>query len=108
MGMPDVYSPLVRAARRARSRAAARRAHATIPWMIGYFIGNEPPWPARESQLVDLRARRARRARSSNASSPGSRKGDTPATRKELVHAAFTRYLEIVNAAVRARTIPTT
>ena len=22
--------------------------------MIGYFIGNEPPWPARESQLVDL------------------------------------------------------
>ena len=22
--------------------------------MLGYFIGNEPPWPGRESQLVDL------------------------------------------------------
>ena len=29
------------------------------------------------------------------------RAGDTPAIRKALVHAAFTRYLEIVNAAVR-------
>jgi hypothetical protein len=24
------------------------------PYLIGYFIGNEPPWPGRESQFVDL------------------------------------------------------
>ena len=41
--------------RRPRSSSRTRK---TDPWMIGYFIGNEPPWPARESQLVDLRAGR--------------------------------------------------
>ncbi|HEU4781225.1 MAG TPA: hypothetical protein VFS58_15190, partial [Steroidobacteraceae bacterium] len=99
MGLPDVYSEAfarlvdIEAAQQLGSRK-------TDPWMIGYFIGNEPPWPARESQLVDL-------VLAGPASSTQQRfrneleKGDTPATRKALVHAAFTRYLEIVNAAVK-------
>jgi hypothetical protein len=99
MGMPDVYSPEF--ARRVDAEARQQLApHRDDPWMIGYFIGNEPPWPARESELVDrvlagpdsvIKARfRAELA-----------KGDTPAARRQLVHAAFRRYLEIVNAAVR-------
>jgi hypothetical protein len=24
------------------------------PWLLGYFIGNEPPWPGRERQCGDL------------------------------------------------------
>ena len=82
---------------RPRSNSVPRKSD---PWMIGYFIGNEPPWPARESQLVDL-------VLAGPASSIQQRfkselaKGDTPAARKALVHAAFTRYLEIVNAAVK-------
>jgi hypothetical protein len=99
MGMPDVYSPDF--ARRVAADAARQLApHRDDRWMIGYFIGNEPPWPAREGELVDrvlagpdsaLKARfKAELAR-----------GDTPAARKQLVHAAFSKYLEIVNAAVR-------
>lgn len=99
MGMPDVYSPAF--ARRVESEAMQQLApHRDDPWMIGYFIGNEPPWPAREGELVErvlagpdgaLKARfKAELAR-----------GDTPAARKQLVHAAFRKYLEIVNAAVR-------
>jgi hypothetical protein len=99
MGMPDVYSPAFaqRVEREAAQQLGGRQAD---PWMIGYFIGNEPPWPAREGELVErvlagppsaLQQRfRAELAR-----------GDTPQKRKQLVHAAFTRYLEIVNAAVR-------
>ena len=53
MGLPDVYSDAF--ARRVDSEAAQQlEERKTDPWMIGYFIGNEPPWPARESQLVDL------------------------------------------------------
>jgi hypothetical protein len=68
--------------------------------MIGYFIGNEPPWTARESQLVDLviagpASSLQQRFKSELA------KGDSPAVRKALVHAAFKRYLEVVNAAVK-------
>jgi hypothetical protein len=70
------------------------------PWMIGYFIGNEPPWPAREGQLVDLVLAGANTAIQQRFKAELA-KGDTPAIRKALVHAAFSRYLEIVNAAVK-------
>ena len=68
--------------------------------MIGYFIGNEPPWPGREPQFVDLIL----------AGPPGDMQkrpeahlaaGDTPERRKAFVVAAFERYLETINAAVR-------
>ena len=99
MGMPDVYSPAFaqRVEREAAQQLGARKSD---PWMIGYFIGNEPPWPAREGELVD-------RVLAGPPSGLQQRfkaeiaRGDTPQKRKELVHAAFTHYLEIVNAAVR-------
>ncbi len=99
MGMPDVYSAAfaARVDRDAAQQLAPRKAD---PWMIGYFIGNEPPWPARESQLVDLvlagpASELQKRFKAELA------KGDTPAARKRMVHAAFTQYLAVVNAAVR-------
>jgi hypothetical protein len=99
MGLPDVYAAAFaqRVEREAAEQLAERR---NDPWMIGYFIGNEPPWPARESELVGRVL----------AGPPGAlqqrfkaeiARGDTAQKRKQLVHAAFTRYLEIVNAAVR-------
>jgi len=99
MGLPDVYSDdfARRVDREAGQQLSERK---NDPWMIGYFIGNEPPWPARESQLVDL-------VLSGPQSSIKERfkselgKRDSPAIRKALVHAAFSRYLEIVNAAVK-------
>jgi hypothetical protein len=99
MGMPDVYAAAF--AQRVEAEAAQQlAARKSDPWMIGYFIGNEPPWPARESQLVDLvlagpASTLQQRFKTALA------KTDTPSTRKALVHAAFTRYLEVVNAAVK-------
>jgi hypothetical protein len=99
MGMPDVYSDSF--ARRVDAEAAQQLApRKDDPWMIGYFIGNEPPWPARESQLVDLVLKGPATALQTRFKAALA-KGDTPAARKALVHAAFTRYLEIVNAAVK-------
>jgi hypothetical protein len=99
MGMPDVYSDAF--ARRVDADAARELGRRKDdPWMIGYFIGNEPPWPARESQLVDLvlagpATELQKRFKAELA------RGDTPAARKALVHAAFTRYLQVVNAALK-------
>jgi hypothetical protein len=99
MGMPDVYS--AEFARRVDIEAARQLgAHRDDPWMIGYFIGNEPPWPARESQLVELVLAGPDSALKQRFKT-GLAGGDTPAQRKLLVHAAFSKYLEIVNAAVR-------
>jgi hypothetical protein len=99
MGMPDVYSPSFaqRVEREALQQLGAR---SDDPWMIGYFIGNEPPWPARESELVDRVLAGPPSALQQRFKADIAR-GDTPQKRKELVHAAFTRYLEVVNAAVR-------
>jgi hypothetical protein len=99
MGMPDVYSEdfAARVEESARTQLGPGK---DDPWMLGYFIGNEPPWPGRESQLVDLilaggdgpmRARLTAHLA----------EGDAPARRKAFVHAAFERYLEVINAAVR-------
>jgi hypothetical protein len=99
MGLPDVYSEAF--ARRVDADAAQQLSvRKNDPWMIGYFIGNEPPWPAREGQLVDLVLAGANTAIQQRFKAELA-KGDTPAIRKALVHAAFSRYLEIVNAAVK-------
>lgn len=99
MGMPDVYAEDFpqRVETAAKNQLAAR---ADDPWMLGYFIGNEPPWPHRESQLVDLilagPATALRQRLDTHLAA-----GDSPERRKAFVRAAFQRYLDVINAAVR-------
>jgi hypothetical protein len=52
MGMPDVYDPNYAA----EVDAAAKKQCLTLkddPFLLGYFVGNEPPWPGREIDLID-------------------------------------------------------
>jgi len=99
MGMPDVYADDF--ARRVDEAAAAQLdLRSRDPWMLGYFIGNEPSWPGREGQFVDLllAAPASEMQARAKAHLAG---GDTPERRKSFVLAAFRRYLDVVNAAVR-------
>jgi hypothetical protein len=99
MGMPDVYAEDF--PRRVEEAAAAQLdPRKDDPYMLGYFIGNEPPWPGRESQLVDAilagpEGEMQKRLKAHLAV------GDTPERRKGFVYAAFEYYLEVINAAVR-------
>lgn len=99
MGMPDVYSDTF--AQRVDAEAARQLGpHKDDPFLLGYFIGNEPPWPARESQLVDLvlagpATEMQKRFRAEME------KGDTPERRRQVVLDAFERYLSIINTAVK-------
>jgi hypothetical protein len=100
MGMPDVYSDAF--ARQVEAEAARQLApRKDDPYLLGYFIGNEPPWPGREGQFVDLvlagrPSQMQARFRAELAA------GDTPDRRRDLVLAAFDRYLAVINAAVKA------
>ena len=99
MGMPDVYSPeFPKIADRAAAEQCAPRKD--DPYLLGYFIGNEPPWPGRESLVVDTILERPPSATQSELKS-FLVAGDTPERRKAFVYRAFDRYLEVVNAAVR-------
>jgi hypothetical protein len=99
MGMPDVYSEEF--ARAADSSAKSQLASMKDdPYVLGYFIGNEPAWPGRESELTDmiLKGKETETQRKLKAFLAG---GDTPARRKEFVLAAFERQLQITNQAAR-------
>jgi len=99
MGMPDVYAEDF--ARRVDESAASQLAPLqNDPYMLGYFIGNEPPWPGRESQLCDSilagePSEIQKRLKAHLADS------DTRARRREFVLAAFQHYVDTINAAVR-------
>ncbi|MBI5384302.1 MAG: hypothetical protein HZA90_06400 [Verrucomicrobia bacterium] len=99
MGLPDVYAEDF--ARRVDEAAASQLGpHRDDPYMLGYFIGNEPPWPGRESQLCDaILAGPPSEMQKRLMAYVGDK--DTPARRKAFVLAAFQHYLDTINAAVR-------
>lgn len=99
MGMPDVYAgDFARAVDEAAARQLAP--FRDDPYMLGYFIGNEPPWPGREGQLCDLILAGPASAIQARLQTHLAG-GDTPERRKGFVLAAFQHYLDTINAAVR-------
>jgi hypothetical protein len=99
LGMPDIYSPAF--ARRIDEAAAAQCApRRDDPYLIGYFIGNEPPWPGRESELVDMFLAGPRTDTQREIQTFLAR-GDSRERRKEFVVAMFGKYLAMVGAALK-------
>jgi len=99
LGMPDVYSEeFARAV-----EAAAEKQCSSLrddPWLLGYFLGNEPPWPRRESELVEMflegsETATRRKLREFLA------QGDTPARREEFVIGMFEKYLALMSQAIK-------
>jgi hypothetical protein len=99
MGMPDVYSPdWPQKVDEAAARQCAPRKN--DPYLLGYFIGNEPPWPGKESLVVDTILESPASAIQREAKAFLAQ-GDTAERRKQFIYRAFGRYLEVINAAVR-------
>ena len=99
LGMPDVYSEEFAQflEESAKAQLAPRR---DDPWLIGYFIGNEPPWPRRESEVVDMYLAGPPTAMQREIQRFLAR-GDTPERRRQFVVSAFEKYLAMVGAAIR-------
>ncbi len=99
MGMPDVYSQEFydNANRIAAEQCAPLK---DDPWMLGYFMGNEPPWPGRESLMVDAILDGPETEMQSKLKLYLT-EDDTPNRRKLFVHHSFEKFLEIINAAIK-------
>lgn len=99
LGLPDVYSDAFakEADERARQQCAPRK---DDPWLLGYFPANEPPFPQKELQTVELIL-----AGPATATQAALLKwlaaGDTEERRKDFVGDAFDRYVSITSAAVK-------
>ena len=99
LGLADVYSDeFARGVEEAAAKQCAPRK--LDPLLLGYFIGNEPPWDGRESEVVDMILAGPATATQSKLKEFLA-EGDTPARRKEFVVAAFEKQLELVGAAIR-------
>jgi hypothetical protein len=99
MGMPDVFSqdwPKI-VDKAAAEQCAPRK---NDPYLLGYFIANEPPWPGRESLVVDIILERPPSAIQREAK-VFLAAGDTPERRKQFIYRAYDKYLEVINAAIK-------
>jgi hypothetical protein len=99
LGLPDVYSEefATLADERAEQQCAPRK---DDPWLLGYFLANEPPFPQKELQTVDLILTGPDNATKA-ALKTWLAAGDTEERRKEFIGEAFDRYIQITSAAVR-------
>jgi hypothetical protein len=99
MGMPDVYAPGYEAM--VDSAASVQCApKKDDPWLLGYFIGNEPPWPGREAELAEL-ILNGNETSMQTALKKYLSTGDTPERRKEFVYDTYSRFLEAVCSAIK-------
>ena len=99
LGLPDVYSAeFARGVEETASKQCPPRKD--DPLLLGYFIGNEPPWGGRESEVVNMILAGPASATQSKLKEFLAA-GDTPIRRKEFVIAAFERQLELLGAAIR-------
>jgi hypothetical protein len=99
MGMPDIYDPgykeLVDKA--AREQCAPRK---DDPFLLGYFIGNEPAWPNRELELVNV-ILQGDKTPVQNELKRYLEGGDTPEKRKAFIYETYAKFINIVNTAIR-------
>jgi hypothetical protein len=99
LGLPDVYSEeFARGLEQSAANQCAPRKD--DPLLLGYFIGNEPPWENREREVVDMILAGPSTATQSKLKEFLAT-GDTPQRRKQFVLAAFEKQLELVGAAMR-------
>jgi hypothetical protein len=98
LGLPDVFSDEF--PKKVEAAAAEQcEPRKDDPWVLGYFVANEPPWPGREAEIAD--------AILSGPANPIQRelkafiaKEDTRARRQEFIEGAVGKFIEIVNAAI--------
>jgi hypothetical protein len=99
MGMPDVYDPGY-AAMVDSAAAAQCTPKKNDPFLIGYFIGNEPPWPGRETELAEV-ILNGKETPMQTALKKYLAGGDSPERRLEFVYETYSRFLSTVCSAIK-------
>jgi hypothetical protein len=99
MGVPDVYAPEY-AAHIDRAAAQQCDARKDDPFVLGYFLGNEPPWPGRESVAVDAILAGPDSALK-KAAKTFLADGDSPERRSAFLYQSYQKFVEAATAAIR-------
>jgi hypothetical protein len=99
LGLPDVYSEEF-----ARSIDESANTQCSPikddPFVLGYFVGNEPAFDGRESEVADMILAGPNTA-TQNKLKEFLAQGDTPKRRKEFIITAFEKYLDLACSAIK-------
>ncbi len=97
MGLADVYAPDFREKLDEAMKGFIPR-YKDNPWLIGYFVGNEPSWLEQEARLCDLILTGEERPIKTELQK-FLETGDTPERRKEFIYNTFRIFLTAVKEA---------
>ena len=96
MGLADVYAKDYEEAVEASIRKTVDPLKDN-PWVLGYFIGNEPAWLGQEVRLCELILQGKERPIQQALQAYLQAHGDTPEVRKQFIWESFDRFLESTN-----------
>jgi hypothetical protein len=99
MGLSDVYAPGF-AAQIDSSLQAYVTQYRDNPWLIGYFVGNEPAWLEQEERLCSIILEGNDRP-IKTALTRFLENGDTPESRKAFIHQTFATFLQTVDRTLK-------
>jgi hypothetical protein len=98
MGLADVYAPdFLKKLDEAMKGSVSR--YKDNPWLIGYFVGNEPAWLGEEVRLCDIILAGEDKPIKTELKKI-LEKGDTPEIRKAFIFSTFRKFLTSVNEAL--------
>jgi hypothetical protein len=100
MGLPDIYDPQYAAAVDQSIGAMAQR-YKDNPWLLGYFVGNEQPWPGQENVLCDRILKGDDRPVKKALTAWIDENGDSNESKRAFVYDTFDRFLELINTTLK-------
>ena len=100
MGLADVYAPEFELAADSAMKEQAS-AQKDNPWLIGYFVGNEPAWLEQEARLCGMILEGNDRPIKTELQKYLAAGGDTPERRKEFIYKTFDIFLQTTKKAFK-------
>lgn len=97
MGLADVYGPDFKQRMDEAIKSSTDR-YKDNPWIIGYFVGNEPAWLGEESRLCDIILQGEDKPIKAELKKV-LEKGDSPEIRKQFIFNTFRLFLASVKEA---------
>jgi hypothetical protein len=100
MGLPDIYDPqYAQAIHKSIGGMAATYKENT--WLLGYFVGNEQPWPGQETILCDRILSGNDRPIKIALQAYIKEKGYSPEAKRAFVYETFDKFLGLVNTTLK-------
>lgn len=100
MGLPDVYNPQY-AADIDKAIGEMAQKYKDNPWLLGYFVGNEQPWPGQEKILCDRILNTTDTPIKKELEAWLAQKGDSEDSRRAFIYSTFDKFLGLVNAILK-------